>query len=58
LFERFSVVDAYVLVFRRWGARIGHDMHLYPHVLAHAERVAARPAAQRAIAREGIRIDA
>jgi glutathione S-transferase len=54
---RYSVVDPYLLVFRRWGARLGLDMSAYPAFVAHGDRVAARPAAQRALAREGIRID-
>jgi glutathione S-transferase len=53
----YSVVDPYVLVMRRWGSRIGLDMTAYPNLVAHGLRVAARPAAARAIAREGIRID-
>lgn len=53
----YSVVDPYVLVMRRWGSRIGLDMGAYPHLVAHGLRVADRPAAARAIAREGIRID-
>jgi glutathione S-transferase len=57
IFDRFTVVDPYVLVFRRWGARIGLDMAIYPNVVGHGARVAERPAAARAIARESIRID-
>ncbi len=53
----YSVVDPYILVMRRWGSRIGLDMSVYPNLVAHGLRVAARPAAARAIAREGIRID-
>jgi glutathione S-transferase len=53
----FSVVDPYVLVMRRWGSRIGLDMTAFPNLVAHGARVAARPATQRALAREGIRID-
>ncbi|MGE0829684.1 MAG: glutathione S-transferase family protein [Hyphomonadaceae bacterium] len=55
---QFSVLDPYLLVFRRWGARLELPMEKYPALLAHADRVAARPAAARVIAREGIRIDA
>lgn len=53
----FTVVDPYVLVMRRWGSRIGLDMAAFPDLLAHGARVAAREGAQRALAREGIRID-
>lgn len=57
VFERFSIADLYPLIFRRWAARIGVDMSAYPGMVAHASRVAARPAAARAIAREGIQLD-
>jgi glutathione S-transferase len=56
-FGRFSVVDPYLLVFRRCGSRVGLDMSAYPHLVAHAGRVAARQATQTVLAREGIRID-
>lgn len=53
----FSIVDPMMLVLRRWGARIGADMQAYPRLVALADRVAARPAAARALAREGIKVD-
>ncbi|MGH7866237.1 MAG: glutathione S-transferase family protein [Candidatus Dormibacteraceae bacterium] len=53
----YTFVDAYLLVFFRWGNRIGLDMRAaYPAWTAHAERVAARPAVQRALQQEGIGI--
>ena len=53
----YTLVDAYLLVFFRWGNRIGLDMRsAYPGWTAHAERVAARPAVQRALKQEGIGI--
>lgn len=53
----YTYVDPYLTVFFRWGNRIGLDMRAsYPAWSEHAERVAARPAAQRAMAREGIGI--
>lgn len=57
MFERFGVADLYVLVFRRWAARMGMDLAPYPGLVALAHRIAARPAAQRALAREGIKAD-
>lgn len=57
MFGDFSVIDAYVLVMRRWGSRAGFDMSAYPALLAHGQRMAARPSVERALAREGIRID-
>jgi glutathione S-transferase len=51
----YSVVDAYLLVFYRWGNRMAIDMTaLYPTWTDHAKRMEARPAVQRAIAQEGI----
>ncbi|MEN2979837.1 glutathione S-transferase N-terminal domain-containing protein [Tistrella bauzanensis] len=53
--DRYSVVDAFLLVFYLWGRRGGTDMAgLYPNWHAQAERVLARPAVQRALAREGL----
>ena len=53
--SRYSVADAYLLPFWRWGLRIGLDMAAdYPRWTAWKERMLARPAVRRAIAREGI----
>ena len=53
----YTFVDAYLLVFFRWGNRIGLDMmKSYPGWTHNAERVAARPAVQRALQQEGIGI--
>ena len=55
--EAYTAVDAYLLVFFRWGNRIGVDMRGgYPRWTAHAERMLQRPAVQRAIEQEGINI--
>ena len=58
IMEHYSIADLYPMIFRRWAARVGVDMSAYPNLVAHAERVAARPPAARAIAHEGIRLDA
>lgn len=51
----YTVVDAFLLVFYRWGKRIGLDMQAsYPAWTRLTEQVMARPAVQRAMAREGI----
>jgi glutathione S-transferase len=51
----YSIVDPYLLVFFRWGRRIGIDMSsLYPSWTRLTERIAARPAVRRVLAREGI----
>ena len=51
----YTAVDPFLLVFYRWGNRIGLSMRdAYPQWTAHAERVHARPAVQRALQQEGI----
>jgi glutathione S-transferase len=53
--QDYSVLDPYLLVFFRWGSRIGFDMRAqYPRWTKHALRMLARPAVQRALATEGI----
>ncbi len=55
--DRFSVADAYLVVFWTWGrgANLGYDMPAdFPSWTAHARRVGARPGVQRAFAREGV----
>lgn len=57
--DRFTVVDAFLLVFFRWG---GYRLHLpmrepYPEYARVMDRVRARPAVAKVIAEEGIRIE-
>jgi len=53
--EHFSIADAYLLPFYRWGVRIGLDMvATCPRWSAWSLRMAARQAVQRAVEREGI----
>lgn len=55
--ERYSVADPYLLVYWMWGHSplLGYDMaHDFPQWTAHARRLAARPAVQRAFASEGL----
>lgn len=55
--NRFSVADPYLLAFYRWtGNRLGFDMSRYPAWTAHKDRMLARPAVQRVLAREDITI--
>jgi glutathione S-transferase len=55
--EKYSVVDPYVLVFFRWGNRIGLDMRKnYPNWTRHVMRVMERPAVLRALEQEQISI--
>lgn len=55
--ERYSVADAYLMVFWFWGRAptLGYDMDAdFPAWSAHARRTAERPAVQRVLDREGI----
>ena len=56
--DRYGVVDAFLLVFYRWGGhRMGLDVqNHYPAWTAHTRRVLARPAVQRALATEAISV--
>jgi len=52
---QYSAVDPYLLVFYRWGNRMGIRMAShFPAWTTHAQRLMQRPAVQRAIEREGI----
>jgi glutathione S-transferase len=53
---RYSIADPYLLVFYRWGTRIGLDMTAYSGWCRHKIAMLARPAVQSALAREGIEI--
>ncbi len=55
--ENYTISDAYLLVFTRWGMRGFLDMAPFPKLVAHAGRTAARPAARRAFAREEITLE-
>lgn len=53
--EDYSIADAYLLPFYRWGNRIGLAMAKdYPHWGEWVQRMLARPAVSRTIAIEGI----
>ena len=55
---QFGVCDAYLLVFYRWGNRLGIDMKtLYPVWTKHAMRVFSRPTVKRVFEAEGIELD-
>ena len=55
--ERYSAVDAYLLVFYRWGNRQKMPVRDLKHFTAVMERVLARPAVKRVMADEGITLD-
>jgi glutathione S-transferase len=53
----YSVVDPYLLVFYRWGNRMGFDMTgRYPQWTLHTRLLIERLAVQRALARESISV--
>ena len=55
--DRYSVVDPFLLVFYRWGKRIGFDMPgRYKSWTKHTQRVLDRAAVRRALAQEGISV--
>ena len=56
--ESFGALDAYLLVFYRWGNRCGLDMRTeFPEYARVMDTVRARPAVARVVEREGIQID-
>jgi len=55
--EHFGPLDAYALTLLRWGGIAGIDPTGYPRLWAHVQRVAAHPAAQRAIERERLKLN-
>ena len=54
---KFSTVDCYGFVFYGWGLRANLPMQELPNFAAHKNRMLARPAVQRVLAREGLTID-
>jgi len=55
---QYSVCDPYLLVFYRWGNRLGIDMKTdYPVWAKHAQRVFSRPTVKRVFEAEGIELD-
>jgi len=54
--ERYSIVDAYLLPFHRWGIHIGLDLvHGTPKWAAWKDRMLQRPAVLSALGTEGLR---
>jgi glutathione S-transferase len=53
----YTIVDPYLLVFYQWGGSIGLPMRAaYPNWTRLTERVAARPAVQRVLAQEEVKV--
>jgi len=55
---QYGVCDPYLLVFYRWGNRLGLDMKtLYPVWTKHTQRVFSRPTVKRVFEAEGIELE-
>ncbi|QEA13973.1 glutathione transferase GstA [Comamonas flocculans] len=52
--QEFSVADAYLFTVTNWTKPMHIDLSPYPNVVAWRERMAARPAVQRAMKAEGL----
>jgi glutathione S-transferase len=52
--EAFGIADIYLFVVASWAAPTGIGLDRWPHLRAHSERVAARPAVQAAMRAEGL----
>lgn len=50
--EAYSVCDAYLFTLGGWLVRASVDIRQFPKVAAHADRVAARPAVRKVLARQ------
>ena len=55
--DNLSFIDAYALVFLRWGGLAGIDPASLPAYKTYIDRLAAVPPVAAAIAREGIKLD-
>jgi glutathione S-transferase len=55
--RQYTVVDPYLLVFYRWGNRIGLDVQSLANYSGHIERLLKRPAVKRVMEHEGITLD-
>lgn len=52
--NQYSIADPYLLVFFRWGNRLGLNMRQYKHWTKHAEQIQSRRAVQVVMRAEGI----
>ena len=52
--EAYTTPDPYLYVMCRWSPRGGVDIADYPKIHAHMQRIAERPAVQRALEQEGL----
>lgn len=56
--DTFTIADSYLFVVSNWSNFVGIDLKKWPNVAAFVARVAARPAAQKAMGVEGLLKDA
>ena len=56
--NHFTVVDGYLVVFYRWGNRVGIPMKAMKNYARHIEEVHGRPAVSKVMADEGITLEA
>jgi glutathione S-transferase len=47
--SEFTLADAYLFVIQRWAPLTGFDLSPFPNIIAHAQRIEARPAVQAAL---------
>jgi glutathione S-transferase len=52
--QQFTIADAYLFVVARWSEFVKLDLSEFPNLLAFQARIAARPAVQSAMRREGL----
>lgn len=52
--EQFTAADAYLAVVLNWAGMVKFDMSAFPRLVAHKNRVFARPKAQEALKAEGL----
>jgi glutathione S-transferase len=52
--SQFSVADAYLYTILRWAPRAGLDLAEWQRLKSYADRIAARPHVQEALAAEGL----
>jgi hypothetical protein len=55
--EKFTLPDAYLFVVQRWGSFTNFDISPFRNVVAHAQRIDARPTVQAALDAEKWRND-
>jgi glutathione S-transferase len=52
--DNFSIADVYLFVVSNWSNFVGIDLKKWPNLASFVERVASRPAAQKAMKAEGL----